>query len=117
MRAKVTQIENQKVEKEREVTGTEAEQLLKKYGYSNKSNTINKTADNNTNNLSFEEMVKQQEEENKRKQEILKQKRYGAKPITFNSNNGYYSETKYSSDENTGFGFSINITSDMNIPD
>lgn len=116
MKAKVTQIEGQKIEKEIEVTGSEAEQLLKKYGYSNKQDTIQDNSSNKTNSLTFEEMVKQQEDAQKIKSEKEYQKRYGPKPITFDSNNGYHSETKYGSDENTGFGFKVEITSDMKLP-
>jgi hypothetical protein len=58
------------------------------------------------------------QEEQKRKEELLRrqQKMSGPNPITFNGNNGYDSEVKYSTDEDTGFGFKIEISSDMKIP-
>jgi uncharacterized protein YkuJ len=40
----------------------------------------------------------------------------GPKPITFNSQGGYTTEVKYSTDDDTGFGFKIEVTSDMNLP-
>jgi hypothetical protein len=44
------------------------------------------------------------------------QRMYGPKPTTFDGRNGYDSEVKYTSDDDTGFGFKIEITSDMKIP-
>lgn len=40
----------------------------------------------------------------------------GPKPTTFDGNRGYDSEVKYSSDDDTGFGFKIEITTDMKLP-
>ena len=58
------------------------------------------------------------QEEQKRKDEILRnqQRMNGTNPITFDGRNGYDSEIKYSQDEDTGFGFKIEISSDMKIP-
>ena len=58
------------------------------------------------------------QEEAKRKNEFAKrqQKENGPNPITFDGRNGYDSEVKYSTDEDTGFGFKIEISSDMKIP-
>jgi hypothetical protein len=44
------------------------------------------------------------------------QRMYGPRPTTFDSRNGYDSEVKYTSDDDTGFGFKIEITTDMKIP-
>lgn len=115
MKAKVTQIEGQKIEKDREVTGYEAEQLLKKYGYSDNQDTIQDNS-TKTNPLTFEEMVKQKDREEKNRLDKERQRRYGPKPITFDSDKGYHSETRYGSDEASGFGFKVEITSDMKIP-
>ena len=38
------------------------------------------------------------------------------KPISFDGRNGYHTQTTYETDSDTGFGFKIQITSDMNIP-
>lgn len=119
MRAKVTQVQGQKVESEKEVTGWEAEQLMRKYGYSTKQSSI-PSAENkpsSKNSLTFEEMLKQEEEKEKKENERLRQKRYGPKPITFDSKNGYHSESKYGTDDDSGFGFKIDITTDMKMPD
>lgn len=110
-------IDAQHVESEREITGWEAEQILRKYGHQPQQySSIPNIEQNNNQELTFEEMIAQ--EEAKRKEEILKrqQKLNGPKPITFNSKNGYDSEIKYSQDEDTGFGFKIEISSDMKIP-
>jgi len=43
------------------------------------------------------------------------QQNNGIRPITFNGQNGYDSEIKYGSDD-SGFGFRIEITTDMKLP-
>lgn len=115
---RVIQVESQKVESEREVSGYEAEEILRKYGYGNQQySSIPEPKQINPNqDLSFEEMLKLEEE--KRKSEYLRnqQKISGPKPITFAGQNGYDSEIKYGQDEDLGFGFKIEIVSDMKIP-
>ena len=111
-------IDAQHVESEREVTGWEAEQLLRKYGHGPQhysSIPEQKPVDPNQ-SLTFEEMVAQ--EESKRKEEMLRnqQRTNGPIPMTFDGNRGYDSEIKYSTDEDTGFGFKIEISTDMKIP-
>jgi hypothetical protein len=110
-------IDQQHVESEREITGWEAEQLLRKYGHQPQQySSIPEPEKNQQPALTFEEMLAQ--EEIKRKEELLKrqQRLNGPNPITFNGENGYDSEIKYSTDEDTGFGFKIEISSDMKIP-
>jgi hypothetical protein len=109
-------VDQQHVESEREVTGWEAEQLLRKYGHQPQQYSSIPQNDQNTKQLTFEEMISQ--EESKRNDEIMRrqQRVNGPNPITFNGNNGYDSEVKYSTDEDTGFGFKIEISSDMKIP-
>ena len=110
-------IDQQHVESEREVTGWEAEQILRKYGHQPQQYSyIPEPAKSQQPSLTFEEMLAQ--EEMKRKEEMLKrqQRLNGPNPITFNGQNGYDSEVKYSTDEDTGFGFKIEISSDMKIP-
>ncbi len=117
-RPQIRQIENQRVESEREITGYEADEILKKYGYG--AQQFSSIPDNNTVQYqpptTFEEMVRIEEE--KRKNELLRKKQQmsGPNPITFDSQNGYDSEVKYSSDSDTGFNFKIEIVSDMKIP-
>jgi hypothetical protein len=110
-------IDQQHVESEREVTGWEAEQILRKYGHQPQQySSIPEPEHPQEPPQTFEEMLAQ--EEQKRKEELLRrqQKMSGPNPITFNGNNGYDSEVKYSTDEDTGFGFKIEISSDMKIP-
>jgi hypothetical protein len=94
-------IEPQTESEIREVSNREAEELLIKYGYHNNTNSSI-----NNDNLTFEEMIKQEEEK-----KIKNIKR--TKPITFNNGNEYYTDTKWSSDEDTGIGFRVDIVSDM----
>lgn len=116
-RPQTTIIDQQQVESEREVTGWEAEQLLRKYGHQPQQFSslpiVEPTQDQN---LTFEEMLKV--EEDKRRDLILKQQQRinGPKPVTFDGSRGYDSEIKYSQDEDSGFGFKVEITSDMKIP-
>jgi hypothetical protein len=110
-------IDQQHVESEREITGWEAEQLLRKYGHEPQQySSIPNEQVSQKKELTFEEMISQ--EESKRNDEIMRrqQRVNGPNPITFNGNNGYDSEVKYSTDEDTGFGFKIEISSDMKIP-
>ena len=110
-------IDQQHVESEREVTGWEAEQILRKYGHQPQQySSIPEPEQPHQSAQTFEEMLAH--EEQKRKQELLRrqQRTNGPNPITFNGNNGYDSEVKYSTDEDTGFGFKIEISSDMRIP-
>jgi len=110
-------IDAQHVETEREVTGWEAEQILRKYGHQPQQySSIPEPESPREIPLTFEEMIAQ--EESKRKEEYLRQQQIknGPKPMTFNGNKGYDSEVKYSQDDDTGFGFKIEISSDMKLP-
>lgn len=117
-RPQVRLIEDQKIQsKDVEVTGYEAEQLLRKYGYDNQNfSTIPNQPHQTKKDLTFEEMIAQ--EETKRREEEMKRraKLYGPKPTTFDANKGYDTEVKYGSDEDTGFTFKVQIVSDMPIP-
>lgn len=114
-RPQVRQIETQHVESEREVTGWEAEELLRKYGYTEEY-TTRQQSQAPDNNLTFEEMIAQQEAKQKSEEMMKKQKMYGPKPTTFDGGNGYESEVKWGSDDELGFGFKIEITTDMKLP-
>lgn len=115
-RPQVTILQPQKEENNtREVSGWEAEQLLRKYGQDQSFSTRTQVPDTNQ-QLTFDQMIAQ--EEAKLKQERLRKQQLmmGPKPITFNGQSGYDSEVRYSSDEDSGFGFKIEITTDMNLP-
>lgn len=115
-RPQVRQIQSQQVESEREITGAEAEELIRKYGYSNEYTTRIEQPQQSVNNLTFEEMIAQEEAKRKREEDIKRQKMYAPKPITFDGRSGYDSKTTYGSDEDTGLGFKIEITTDMKLP-
>ena len=111
-------VDAQHVESEREVLGYEAEQLLRKYGYQPEqmSSIPQNQQPVEQPGLTFEEMVAQEEAKRRYEEERRRQQMYGPKPTTFDGRNGYDSEVKYASDDDTGFGFKIEITSDMKIP-
>lgn len=110
-------VQDQSVEFTREITGSEAEEILRKYGYSQPQQFSTRPDENipKQPDLTFEEMIAQQE--SKQKEEIMRKQHQlnGPKPITFNSNNGYDSETRYGIDD-SGFRFKIEITTDMKLP-
>ncbi len=95
----------------------EAEQLLRKYGYQNQQTTREDEVQNPVDNgLTFEQMIAQHEAKQREEEERRRSKMYGPKPTTFDASRGYDSEVKYSSDEDTGFSFKVEITTDMKIP-
>jgi hypothetical protein len=115
----IRQIEPQRTEEQREITGPEAEEILRKYGYTEEFTiqTEKKVAKQNQNsNLTFEEMIRLQEENTKKIKEDEYARRNAPKPITFDPNNGYSSKVVYNSDDDLGFGFKIEITSNMKLP-
>lgn len=117
MSANIRQIEGQRVENEREITGSEAEEILRKYGQGENKHFSTKIEEVQINpSQTFEEMVKVEELKRKRENDIRDAKTNGPKPITFGSTNGYESEIKYGSDDELGFGFKIEISTDMKIP-
>ncbi len=117
---KVNLIEDQKIDTTiTDVTGYEAEQLLRKYGYQPQQFSTREESQQPTNpnvNLTFEEMVAQEELKRKQEEDRRRAQMYGPKPTTFDGRNGYDSEVKYGSDDDTGFGFKIEITTDMKLP-
>jgi hypothetical protein len=98
------------------VSGWEAEQLLRKYGYGESSSSTIPAQDNPVNGMTFEEMVAQEEARLEMERAKRKQQMGGPRPITFDGRDGYHSSTSYGTDDDTGFGFKIEITSDMPIP-
>lgn len=96
-----------------QVSSWEAEQLMRKYGYQ----TDQETQHTNTHDgLTFEEMIAQ-EEARLRNERLAAQHKAGApRPISFDGSGGYHSETRYGTDDDSGYGFKIQVTSDMPIP-
>ena len=95
----------------------EAEQLLRKYGHQPQQFTTREEPQQPVDQgLSFEQMVAQNEAKIKEEEMRRKSQMNGPRPTTFDGSRGYDSEVKYSSDDDTGFGFKIEITTDMKIP-
>lgn len=102
--------------KDVDLNSYEAQQLLMKYNLSNQQQYSTNVVETPINNgLTFEEMVKIEEDKRKAEENRLNHLRNGQTPITFDGNNGYNTETKLSSTDD-GFSFKIHIVSDMNIP-
>ena len=98
------------------ISSWEAEQLLRKYGHQPEQFSTYQQPDSPVNDLTFDQMIAQQETQQKEEQIRKKQQMNGPKPMTFNSQNGYSSEVRYASDDDTGFGFKIEVTTDMQLP-
>ena len=95
----------------------EAEQLLRKYGHQPEQFTTRQEIQQPVDNgLTFDQMIAQQESQQREEQMRRQQQMNGPKPMTFNSDRGYDSEIRYTSDDDSGFGFKIEITTDMQLP-
>lgn len=117
--------QQQEFNNEVNIDSWEAEQLLRKYAHKTEYSTYTQPQQEpeilNANELTFEEMVAKQAEMDRKEKNRLRalqtqNAQNGPKPKTFNGNNGYNSEVKYASDADTGFGFKIEVTTDMNLP-
>ena len=118
-RPEVRLIQGQQVETNENpnIDSWEAEQLLRKYGYQNTQySTHQEPTPHVDNGLTFEQMLAQEESKRKEDEMRRRQQMNGPKPISFDPNSGYYTETKYGSDDDSGYGFKIQVTSDMPIP-
>lgn len=115
---RIVQGQEEQINNNPQIDSWEAEQLMRKYGYQNTSYSSNEPMpeSNPMNELTFEEMVKQAEEQEIYDRLRREQQMNGPKPISFDGRNGYHTQTTYETDSDTGFGFKIQITSDMNIP-
>jgi hypothetical protein len=118
-RPQVRMIEFQSEEtKPANIPSWEAEQLLRKYGHQPEQFTTRQEvpAPPPPPGLTFEEMIAQQEAEERNNQMRRQQQMSGPKPKTFDGGRGYDSEVRYTSDDDSGFGFKIEITTDMQLP-
>jgi hypothetical protein len=116
-RPEIRIIQNQEEQtKPANIDSWEAEQLLRKYGHQPQQFSNREEPKQVDNGLTFEQMVAQEEAKKKEEELRKKQRMNGPKPTTFDGNKGYDSEVKYSSDDDTGFGFKIEITTDMKLP-
>ena len=116
-RPEVRIISQQEETNSREVSGWEAEQLLRKYGHQDQSfSTRPQVQQPEQPGLTFDQMIAQEEASLKQEQLRKHQQMMAPKPVTFNGRNGYDSEVRYGSDSDSGFGFKIEIATDMNLP-
>ena len=118
-RPEVRLVQNQQVEinENPNIDSWEAEQLLRKYGYQDTQYSTHQEKPASVNNeLTFEQMIAQEEARIKGEEMRRQQQMNGHKPASFDGRGGYYSETKYGTDDDSGYGFKIQITSDMPIP-
>ena len=112
---RIVQGQEEQINDNPQIDSWEAEQLMRKYGYQNTSYSTQAQPVEQP-GLSFEEMVRQAEEKEIYDRLRKEQQMNGPKPISFDGRNGYHTQTTYETDSDTGFGFKIQITSDMNIP-
>jgi hypothetical protein len=115
-RPEVRIISQQEETNSREVSGWEAEQLLRKYGQDQSFSNRPVVQQPEQTGLTFDQMIAQEEARLKQEQLRKHQQMMGPKPVTFNGQNGYDSEIRYGSDSDSGFGFKIEITTDMILP-
>lgn len=95
----------------------EAEQLLRKYGYQDTQYSTHQEVQLPVDNgMTFDQMIAQDEAKKRNEEARKQQMANGQQPISFDGRGGYHSETKYGSDDDSGYGFKIQITSDMPIP-
>lgn len=95
-----------------DISRSEQEALLAKYGYSslpNSFSTYEKEESSLNNNLTFDEMVRLEEQKLKEEEMRRAHKMSGPKPITFEGD--YSSETKYG--DSDGFHFKINVVTNI----
>jgi hypothetical protein len=97
-----------------DVTGSEADYLLAKYGYGNSQNnhSVNFNPDST---LTADQMWAKQEQEQREIERREHQRRYGPQSITFDSDNIKYSNTEYRDFSEEGIGIKIQIVSDMKL--
>lgn len=115
----VNRIQNQQeeIKTNTNVSQSEIDQLLAKYGY-NKEYTKPVENHNPNRDLTLEEMIKKEEESQKELREYRNRILKDTNPRTFNNKDVYYSEEKYTNvDLGNGqeFGIRINIVSDRKI--
>lgn len=96
-----------------QIDSWEAEQLMRKYGYAAEQQA---PVTNDQSALTFEEMIAQEEARIRQEKLEAQRRRNSPRPVTFDGRNGYNSETRYGSDEESGYGFKVQITSDMPLP-
>lgn len=115
-RANIRQIEQQS-EEVNKLSEKEIDDFIKKNSEPKtfKRNSKEYKEETLSNDLTFEEMVSINKKNQEKQKNTKDKKRNAPKPTTFDSRNGYDYKTTYGSDD-SGFGFEINVTTDMNLP-
>lgn len=117
-RPEVRVIQSQEVitQNSEEISQSEINALLSKYGYNqNHIQQTEVTQQTTQQQISFEEMVRMEENKLRIEQERRRQQQMAPKSVTFDQSRVGYSETKYGTlDDN--LGIQISIVSDMKIP-
>lgn len=115
MRPEVRIIDHQQEEiKPANISKTEEEMLLQKYGYGHSAQPQKQQKPYDPKqDMSFEELCRLEDQKIKEEKMRRHQQRTGPKPITFDGD--YNSNTTFSSDDD-GISFKVNIVSDMEIP-
>lgn len=101
-----------------EVTGSEAAELLAKYGYKSPeyNNSIPEPRQRQDGDMTVEEFFLAQQREIDAIGAREHQRMYGPKAVTFDSNKINYSNTEFRSlDDDSNFGIQVQIVSDMPI--
>ena len=115
-RADIRIVDNQTEEiKPADISQTEKEALLAKYGFQSQPTNFNQPLKNDPNaGLSFEEMCRREEQKLQEQRFREHQRRTGPKPVSFDGD--YYSNVNYDSDVDSGLTFKVSIVSNMEIP-
>jgi hypothetical protein len=116
-RPSVNIVDNQKVVTSTpDVSQSEIDYLLSKYGYAQKNN--NSSPEIYQNPETFEEMIARQDADKRRIEHERERRINGPKAVSFDSNNINYSETKWSDldiDDVNKIGIRIQVVTDMKI--
>lgn len=99
-----------------DISQTEKEALLAKYGYgygSYAQQSVPQYRDPKQ-DMTFEELCRMEEQKLREQKMRENQKRYGPKPISFDGD--YYSNVNYDSDPDSGLSFKVTVVSNMEIP-
>ena len=107
---RVVEPQSEEIKPGSDISRTEEEMLLQKYGYGNQQRPIQQHDPKQ--DMTFEELCRIEEQKVKEENRRRDQKMRGPKPITFGGE--YDSDTTFSQDE--GATFKVNIVSDMDLP-
>ncbi len=107
---KIIEIQSEEI-KDVNISNYERDMLLNKYGYSNSNSVEYSDSTNNSNDLSFEDMCRQEDERIRREKYQQSINNNRPKPITFDGN--YQSENIYKDDVESGLSYKITIVTNI----